>query len=99
MQYIIEALRTTYHNERKAYSGLNDLINMLEADDLLSTDGFYAVLADINDLLHDISLESRDTLHRFVIDGKNVLCSNAHAYECAKDGDNVVCLDNIGFNK
>ena len=56
MKYVIQALRTTYYNEVRAYEGLRDLINLLEAmdgDDCHT----YGVICDIEDLLTDIKKE------------------------------------------
>ena len=33
MKHIVKALRTTYSKERKAWSGLRDLINLLEDEE------------------------------------------------------------------
>jgi len=58
MKYIIQALRYTYHTERKAYPGLNDLINQLEDEGYNKSDpdAFYDILLDINVSLCDINL-------------------------------------------
>ena len=53
MLYIIQALRTTYHTERKAYPRLNDLIDMLEEDDW--GPDMRHILIDIDNLLIDIN--------------------------------------------
>jgi hypothetical protein len=61
MIYIIQALRYTYHTERKAYPGLNDLINQLEDEDTLRDvyDTIYTLLS-IDESLHDINLPKED---------------------------------------
>jgi hypothetical protein len=66
MKYIIQALRTTYHTERKAYPGLNDLINQLESYDEQSVTHceYGAVLLDINDTIHDINLILSDVMEK-----------------------------------
>ena len=57
MKHIVYALRTTYHNERKAWSGLNDLINMLDE----SNNGCerMKLLRDIEDVIGDIQEDSQ----------------------------------------
>ena len=53
MEYIIKALRDTYYNERKAYPGLNDLINMLEKP--MTREEVSDLMYDINELIGDIN--------------------------------------------
>lgn len=103
MKYILNALRYTYHTERKAYPGLNDLINMLDGElvntpHLIDASEVINLLLDIDDSLHDINQdvleppiqENKETVYLFLIDDVKVLCSNAHAYESAKDGCTVL---------
>lgn len=63
MHYIVKALRTTYHSERKVYPGLNDLINKLDKPgsscNHAGTGSYISILLDIDDILHDINQPTR----------------------------------------
>ena len=58
MKYIIQALKFTYHTERKAYPELNDMINMLDQAEY--SDEYYDTLVDVEDMLHDINLPTQE---------------------------------------
>lgn len=52
MKHIVKALRTTYHNERKSWSGLRDLLSQLaEADDDYER---IELIKSIEEMLEDI---------------------------------------------
>ena len=59
MKYIRQALNCTYRTERKAYPGLNDLIDMLDSSKLHYYE-YVGVLRDIDNLLHDINSPIRE---------------------------------------
>ena len=59
MKYIRQALNYTYRTERKAYPGLNDLIDMLDSSKLNYYE-YVGVLRDIDNLLHDINQPIRE---------------------------------------